>query len=457
MTLIEAIKENDEKEFFELLSLQVNSFGQKIIDEVDIESGGSALYWAAACGRLDFIAPLIKAGADANKADKHGWTPTYIAAYYGHAEIITALKAGGADVNTPNDSGTTPVCAAAYTGGAKAITVLKAAGANVNTPEVNGLTPIYIAVQMRDVKVISALLEAGANVNTKTPHGTPLELAKQGATQRDQDLVRLLEAHLQQYPNGIKTLAVNSESTQLNQEPSQEDFVAQALQYDNPNVEAKAGRDVVTITGGVRGPEIGISGGNSSSTEASQNSSDSNPKAAVAVDNIAVLKQLKLFFMSNKYKASESSDCELYNRVLDSHKAMLVYIEEERAHRLFVNDEPLESQNAIKMLSKMIASLQPLNTQHTNTTLNAARVVVNSGNIRVQACAGRDVITITNGVMSGGALRIGGGDTHHNFTAYNQFKNQNASQYNMGGSVNNSDNVQPTHGDAPNDKSYTPR
>jgi hypothetical protein len=71
---------------------------------------------------------------------------------------------------------------------------------------------------MRDVKVISALLEAGANVNIKTPHGTPLELAKQGATQRDQDIVRLLEAHLQQYPNGIKTLAANSESTQLNQE-----------------------------------------------------------------------------------------------------------------------------------------------------------------------------------------------------------------------------------------------
>jgi hypothetical protein len=119
-----------------------------------------------------------------------------------------------------------------------------------------------------------------------------------------------------------------------------------------------------------------IGGGNSSSTEASQNSSDSNPKAAVAVDNIAILKQLKLFFMSNKYKASESPDCELYNRALDSHKAMLVYIEEERVHRLFVNDEPLESQNAIKMLTKMIASLQPLNTQNTNTTLNAARVVV---------------------------------------------------------------------------------
>lgn len=447
MTLIEAIKENNQAEFFRLLNLKIAPSEKRILDEVDGEHERNALYWAAACGHLHFIAPLIKM---VNKADNLGWTPVYIAAHNGHAEIITALKAGGADVNTPNDNGTTPVCAAAYAGSAKAITALKAAGANVNTPEINGLTPIYIAVQMRDVKVISALLEAGANVNIKTPHGTPLGLAKQGTRQRDQDIVRLLEAHLQQYPNGIKILAANPESTQLNQESLQEDFVTQVLKYDNPNVEAKAGRDVVTITGGVRGPEIAIGGGNSSSTEASQNSSDSNPKAVAEVDSIAVLKQLKVFFMSNKYKASESSDCELYNRALGSHKAMLVYIEEERVHRLFLNDEPLEPQNAIKALTKMIAFLQPLNTQNTNPMLNATCVAASFGNTQVQARARRDVITITEGVTSGGVLRIGGGDTHHNFTAYNQFKSQTAGQYDIVGVVNNSANMQLGNGNTQN-------
>ena len=453
MNLIEAIKENNEKEFFELLSLQVNPFGQKIIDEVDIVSGGSALYWAAACGRLDFIAPLIKVGADANKADKHGWTPTYIAAYYGRAEIITALKAGGADVNTPNDSGTTPVCAAAYTGGAKAITALKAAGANVNTPEVNGLTPIYIAVQMRDVKVISALLEAGANVNTKTPHGTPLELAKQGATQSEQDIVRLLEAHLQQYPKGIKTLAVNSESTRLNQKPSQEDFVAQALQYDNPNVEAKAGRDVVTIIGGIRGPEIVIGGGNSSFTEASQSNSDSNPKESARVDNVAILRKLRSFFMRSEYRGSESPDCELYNRVLATYKGEVVelaYDVEGKLHRLWVNGEPLESRDAIKTLARII---EALNAQSVNAALNTP--TISSGSTRVQRHAGRDVITIIGGVTSGSSLSIGGGNTHYSFTAYNQFKNQNASQYNITGLVNNSSNIQLGNGNTQNNKSIT--
>jgi len=195
MTLIEAIKDNNEKEFFEVLKLKTDPSGKRFIDEVDAEQGGNVLYWAATCGHIHFIEPLIKAGADVNKADNYGWTPVYAAAYYGRAEIILALKAGGADANTPNDSGTTPVCAAACTGGAAVITALKTAGANVNTPEINGLTPLYIAVQMGDVKVIIALLEAGANVHIKTPSGTALELARQSTELRDKGIVKLLETH----------------------------------------------------------------------------------------------------------------------------------------------------------------------------------------------------------------------------------------------------------------------
>jgi len=254
MTLIEAIQANNEKVFFELLNVRVNPLGKKIIDEIDSECVGGALYWAAACGHLHFIEPLIRIGANVNKPNSLGRTPVYAAAHSGHAEIITALKAGGADVNTPDDSDTTPVCAAAYEGHAKAITALKAAGANVNAIEVNGLTPLYIAVQMRDVKVISALLEAGANVNTETPHGTPLELAKQDTTQKGQDIVRMLETHLQQYPNGIKALAATKSPS------GQETCAVQMRQYDAPTIEAKADRDVVTITKGVREAEVAIGG-----------------------------------------------------------------------------------------------------------------------------------------------------------------------------------------------------
>ena len=227
MTL-EAIRPNND----ELLNLRANSFEKRIIDEITAEDEGGALYWAAACGHLHFIEPLIRTGANVNKPNSLGRTPVYAAAYSGHAEIITALKAGGADVNTPDDSDTTPVCAAAYGGHAKAITALKAAGANVNTTEVNGLTPLYIAVQMGDLTVINALLEAGANANTRTPQGTPLELAKQNTTQKGQYIVRMLETHLQQYPNGIKVLAA-TKSTQSHQTSGQETCAVQIHQYDS--------------------------------------------------------------------------------------------------------------------------------------------------------------------------------------------------------------------------------
>lgn len=434
MTIIEAIQANNEKVFFELLNLPVNS-KKRIIDEVDAECAGTALYWAAACGHLHFVEPLINAGANVNKANNLGWTPVYAAAYVGHAEIITVLKVGGADVNTPNDSGTPPICAAVYNGSAATIMALKAAGADINAIEINGLTPIYIAVQMGDVTVINALLEAEANANTRTPQGTPLELAKQDTAQKGQDIVRLLEAHLQQYPNGIKELAA-TKSAQSSQTSDQDTCAVQMRQYDALTIEAKAGRDVVTITGGVTGREIALGGGDSSCGEV-QHSSDNHPKTAPAVDDIAVLRQLKLFFMSNKYKGLESPDCELYNSVLDSNKAILVYLEEERIHRLFINDEPLEPQNAIKMLSKMIASLQPLSTQSSNITPNTFCSTTSPNNTHVQARTGRDVITITGGVTSEGGLRIGGGNTY-GFTAYNQFKSQTAGQYNVTGVANNS-------------------
>lgn len=435
MTLIEAIQANNEKVFFELLSLRVNPLGKRIIDEVDAESAGNALYWATACGHLHFIEPLINAGIDVKKPNNLGWTPVYVAAHFGYAEIITTLKTAGVDVNMPDDSGTPPVCAAAYGRHAKAIAALKAAGADVDATEVNGLTPLYIAVQMGDVTVINALLEVGADANIRTPQGTLLELAKQDTTQKGQDIVRLLETHLQQYSNGIKALAA-PKSAQSNQTSGQETCAVQMRQYDALTVDAKAGRDVVTITGDVKGREIALGGGDLSCAEG-QNSSDNNLKAAPTVDDIAVLKQLKLFFMSNKYKGLESPDCELYNRVLDSNKAMLVYLEEERVHRLFINDEPLEPQNAIKMLSKMIASLQPLSAQGSNITPNTFCSTTSPNNTHVQARAGRDVITITGGITSEGGLRIGGGNTY-SFTAYNQFKSQAAGQDNVTGIANSS-------------------
>lgn len=160
--------------------------------------------------------------------------------------------------------------------------------------------------------------------------------------------------------------------------------------------------------------------------------------------------------MSNKYKGLQSQDCELYNSVLEKHKAILVYLEDERVHQLFVNDEPLDSKDSIKQITQMITSLQPLNTQSVNTVSHASRAAVSPGSTRVQVHAGRDAITIAGGVTSEGTLRIGGGDTHHNFTAYNQFQNQNANQYNFSGLVNHGGDMQFGNGNTQS-KTYTHR
>jgi hypothetical protein len=492
MTLIEAIKENNQKEFFEILNLKTDLSGKRIIDEIDLEHGGNPLHVATAYGHLHFIVPLIEAGIDVDQPDNDGWTAVYIAADKGYAEIITALKAAGADVDEPNSDGVPPIYIATENEHIAAISALGAAGAKMDTPDNDGLTPLSIAVQMGDVRAILALLEVGASASVKTSKGTPLGQAKVQATRNKesgyQEVVRVLEAHLKQYPSGIKPqMAANREmvfsarpnlpgeqknpptvtakptsknnldsslsglSLQVNpvspvaasvvskEESNQkarqsvEGVVAEVCRYDNVDVKAKAGRDVTTVLGGVRSSgAIDIGGGNtSSSVEASSSSSNNNAKEEAEVDNTAILKKLKLFFMSNKYKGSESADCALYNRVLDAHKAVLVYDEDERVHKLFVNDEPLESKDSIKMITKMIDSLQLLNAQSTGGTPNASNSSTASyANTRVQAYAARDVTTIVGGITAGGALRIGGGDTHRSFMPYNQFKNQNTSKHN---------------------------
>jgi len=203
MTLIEAITENNEEEVFRLLNLKTDSSGKKFIDEVDEKRGGSALYWAAFYGYVHFIGPLVQAGGDVNKPSKNGCTPVYIAAQNGHAIAITALKAAGANVDTPKGS-LTPVYVAAQFGQASAITALHAAGANVNTLNTNGATPVYIAAERGHAAAITVLLEAGADASVETPFGTALERAKKGKEPGHAEVVKLLEAHLKQYPNGIK-------------------------------------------------------------------------------------------------------------------------------------------------------------------------------------------------------------------------------------------------------------
>jgi len=167
--------------------------------------GETPVFIAAQKGHAAAITALKTAGANVNTPEKSvgGCTPVFIAAVLGHAEAITALKAAGANVDTPDRTGT-PVYIAAFSGHAAAITALHTAGANVDTSNKYGKTPVHIAAEMGHAAAITALLEAGADASIKTKWGTPLEQAKQGKEPAHAEVVKLLEAHLKQYPNGIK-------------------------------------------------------------------------------------------------------------------------------------------------------------------------------------------------------------------------------------------------------------
>jgi ankyrin repeat protein len=242
MNLIEAIKQNNQKEFTELLDIIKRKslpLRENIVNKVDFECKGSPLYWAAALGYAHFIIPLLKAEADINKQDKDGITPVYkavarghveavaallkakkadintpynngyppisAAAYYGHTEVIRKLIASGASINTRN-RGFTPVYLAAEMGHASAIATLNVLGADVNIPDSDGKTPLYIAVEKGHIEAVVALLDMGADPNRKPQFGTVLECARLGKKEKHTAIVSILEWHFKEYRqyHGIK-------------------------------------------------------------------------------------------------------------------------------------------------------------------------------------------------------------------------------------------------------------
>jgi ankyrin repeat protein len=174
-------------------------------------SGFTPVYIAAYYGHANAITALEAAGANVNTPNRRGATPVFIAAFEGHASAIVALSTAGANVNTPNEDGYTPIYIAARQGHAEAISALKAAGANVNMPN-KGITPLWVSTSMGHTTAITALLEAGADASIKTKWGSALKKAREGKKPRHPEIVRLLETHLQQYPNGIKLVIYSNTS-----------------------------------------------------------------------------------------------------------------------------------------------------------------------------------------------------------------------------------------------------
>jgi len=149
---------------------------------VDIETGPrkrTALHGAIFSGSPETVRAILRAGADANKADTFGETALHLLARAPlpqSADIARALLAGGADPRRTDARGFTVAHAAAA---ADDVPLLRAVldgaaldGANTDiltrtTP--SGETPLEIALRYRRDRAAEILLQAGSNPREADP------------------------------------------------------------------------------------------------------------------------------------------------------------------------------------------------------------------------------------------------------------------------------------------------
>lgn len=123
---------------------------------------------------------LIAAGADVNKPNKDGLTPTYIAAYFNDIEAVEHLISAGADLNKYSSNGETPLYISTRFKDTTMLESLIRAGADVNKELIGiGKTPIHVAIEYNRSKALEKLISAGADVNrTRIDTGeSPLHIA----------------------------------------------------------------------------------------------------------------------------------------------------------------------------------------------------------------------------------------------------------------------------------------
>ena len=78
---------------------------QKVDVNVAGKDGTPALHWLVRVDDVDTARLLLRAGADAKRANRTGVTPLYLACANGNAAMIRLLLDAGADPNAPDPDG----------------------------------------------------------------------------------------------------------------------------------------------------------------------------------------------------------------------------------------------------------------------------------------------------------------------------------------------------------------
>ena len=132
------------------------------IDKV-IRGGRTGLFVAAAKGKQDCVALLLKAGANHSLANNNGATPLFMSCQDGHVEIASLLLEKGANINQAKNDGATPLFMSCYMGHVCVVKLLLAKGADVNHTPPNRPRPIALAAKLGHEKCLEALLVYNAD------------------------------------------------------------------------------------------------------------------------------------------------------------------------------------------------------------------------------------------------------------------------------------------------------
>jgi len=104
---------------------------------------GTALHYAAFCGRKKAVERLIAKGKDVNVKTKiGGWTPLHEVAVSGYTDIAKVLLENGAVYTAVDAFGRTPLYLAAFCGHKELVELLITTGADVNAQDTEGRTPL---------------------------------------------------------------------------------------------------------------------------------------------------------------------------------------------------------------------------------------------------------------------------------------------------------------------------
>jgi ankyrin repeat protein len=161
-----------------------------------MNSINDALFEAAKENNLLEVRRLLRAGADVDAKDQHGWTPLYWACGHEHVQVVKELMEHGADIEADTSHGLTPLHCACSRGhvavvnellspndsnGATTNSILgkrKSRGANIEAKTNQGNTPLHIAILSHHLPVVKALVSSGANILAANNEGRiPIHLA----------------------------------------------------------------------------------------------------------------------------------------------------------------------------------------------------------------------------------------------------------------------------------------